>query len=107
MGIPINLDTLTEDELLELNREIIRRIEMRRNIRRQSQLMAFQVGDCVAFDTDDGVVEGTIIRINQKTASINGNDGRCWRISPGLLSKVIKTTAQQTNDRPMAIDSLQ
>lgn len=49
----------------------------------------FQVGDTVGF-TDKYLREhvGTIIRINDKTVSIDC-DGERWRVSPRLLRKII------------------
>jgi hypothetical protein len=88
----INLDDLSEKELLDLNREIIRRLELHRNMRRQSQLMAFRIGDKVVFETELGPIKGMIVRLNQKTATVETDDGRSWRVSPGLLSKVVGQT---------------
>lgn len=50
---------------------------------------AFKVGDTVGF-TDKHLREriGTVIRLNAKTCSLLV-DGEQWRVSPGLLRKVI------------------
>ena len=84
----INLDNLTESELRDLHREIIMRLNFYSENRRKTQLMAFRIGDRVWFETDQGRMEGLIIRINQKTASINADDGRNWRVSPNFLKKI-------------------
>src|SRR3989344_8272931 len=84
----IDLDSLSEEELRALNREIIKRLDFYSFARRKIQLMEFRVGDKVEFDTDHGTITGTVTRINQKTASIDANDGRGWRVSPGFLRKV-------------------
>lgn len=51
--------------------------------------VAFQIGDTVGF-TDKYFREqvGTIIRLNDKTVSIDCNDQR-WRVSPKLLRRII------------------
>lgn len=49
----------------------------------------FRVGDTVGF-TDKYLREhiGTIVRVNEKTVSIDSDGGR-WRVSPKLLRKII------------------
>ena len=51
--------------------------------------MAFQIGDRVAFQSDDRTVEGMVTRVNEKIVTIEGDDGLCWRLSPGVLSKAV------------------
>ena len=49
----------------------------------------FSVGDQVAFNGRRGeIVTGTVKSVNDKTCTVNGTDGRGWRVSPGLLRKV-------------------
>ncbi len=89
MKTVIDLDSMSEQELRALNSEIIKRLQMHSFVRSKSLLMAFRIGDRVAFETDHGTVEGMVTRINQKTATIQSDDGRGWRVSPGFLSKVV------------------
>lgn len=50
----------------------------------------FAPGDSVSFEGRDLIRKfGTIRRINQKTASIACEDGLEWRVSFGLLQRVI------------------
>jgi hypothetical protein len=75
----------SEDDLIELNRRIVERLQLRRSARSLAQLARFSVGMVVEFDTDDGrTVTGTIARLNQRTATVVTASGR-WRASPGLL----------------------
>ncbi len=85
----IDLDALSEDQLRQLNREIVRRLDVASCARRKAQLMSFEIGDRVEFETDRGVVSGTVVRVNQKTASIETDDGPGYRVAPSLLRKVI------------------
>lgn len=85
---------MSEVELRELNREIIMRLKLYSETRRKAQLMSFRIGDRVEFDTDQGFVDGVIVRINQKTATIDTDDGRSWRVSPYFLRKVARTSEQ-------------
>lgn len=84
----INLDSMSEAELRELNREIVRRLEIFSLTRRKMQLMAFHVGDRVEFDDGYQIISGIITRVNQKTATIQTDDGRGWRVAPSLLRRV-------------------
>lgn len=56
---------------------------------RRADVAAFKLGDTVAF-TDKHLREriGTITRMNTKTYSLLC-DGEQWRVSPGLLRKII------------------
>ncbi|HEX8955339.1 MAG TPA: hypothetical protein VF798_03640 [Burkholderiaceae bacterium] len=56
---------------------------------RRADVESFKLGDTVSF-TDKHLRErfGTIIRMNAKTCSLLC-DGEQWRVSPGLLRKVI------------------
>ena len=89
MKMKIDLDSMSEQELRELNREIIKRLQLQSFVRNKSQLMSFRIGDRVAFETDHGTIEGMVTRINQKTATVEGDDGRGFRVSPCLLSKIV------------------
>ena len=81
----IDLTTLSEDELIALNRRIIERLELIRSARNLAQLSRFAVGMMVEFDAEDGrTVTGTVARLNQRTATVVSPSGR-WRVSPSLL----------------------
>lgn len=97
----VDLDSMSEEQLRTLNREIVRRLEYFSAMRHKSQLMAFRVGDRVAFDSERGPVTGIVVRINQKTASIEGDDGRGWRVSPHFLQKVVDAKEMQPNLFPV------
>jgi hypothetical protein len=87
----IDLTTLSEDELIDLNRRIVERLQLIRSAKNLAQLARFSVGMVVQFDTDDGrTVSGTIARLNQRTATVVGPLGR-WRVSPSLL-RIADTT---------------
>lgn len=91
MSIGIDLSKLTEEELVDLNREIVGRLKMLRGLRRFEQIAAFRPGDRVAFMSDirDGVVSGIVVRCNQKSVTLRTDSGEQWRVSPGLLMKTV------------------
>lgn len=94
----IDLDKLSEEELRRLNHEIVARLQMISSVGRTTALAAFRIGDRVAFEAEHGTVTGIVVRINQKTASIEADDGRGWRVSPAALSKIAQSSTEpQTN----------
>jgi hypothetical protein len=81
----LDLAKLSEDELIELNRRIVERLQLIRSAKNLTQLARFSVGMPVEFDTEDGrTISGTVARLNQKTATVVKVSGR-WRVSPALL----------------------
>ena len=90
----IDLDKLSEQELRHLNHEIVSRLHLIATVRRSTALAVFRVGDRVAFESELGTIAGTIVRINQKTASIDADDGRGWRVSPGALTKIVQNSTE-------------
>ena len=94
----IDLNKMSEQELRKLNHEIVSRLHVLASVRRSAALATFKIGDRVSFEAEHGTVTGMIIRINQKTASIDADDGRGWRVSPNALRKITQNKAEpQTN----------
>lgn len=89
MSHDIDLSKMTEEELVDLNRRVVERLKHIHQIKRYQELARFSVGDTVSFTPQcNHVVVGTIVRLNQKTATVATKDGSSWRVSPALLSKV-------------------
>jgi hypothetical protein len=83
--MPLDLTKLSEDELIELNRLIVERLQLLRSAKSLAQLARFSIGMIVELDTEDGrTIRGTIARLNQRTATVLTASGR-WRVSPSLL----------------------
>ena len=77
---------LGEEDLIFLNRVIIDRLHLIDQAKSVCLMARFYVGAKVAFWDQDGEYHmGTIIKLNQKTASIHTDDGRRWKVSPSLL----------------------
>ncbi|OYZ15132.1 MAG: hypothetical protein B7Y39_16670 [Bdellovibrio sp. 28-41-41] len=84
----IDLDSMSEAELRELNREVIKRLDFYSHTRRKIELMSFSIGDRVEFDDGYRIVSGIVTRVNQKTATVQTDDGRGWRVAPSFLRRV-------------------
>jgi hypothetical protein len=94
----IDLTRLSEDELIELNRRIVERLQLMRSARSLTQLARFSVGMVVEFDTDDGrTVSGTVARLNRQTVTVVAASGR-WRVSPSRLRVVSSPRGSTASD---------
>ena len=84
----INIDKLTESELIALNRQIINRINLLRQVKAGAEMLKFSVGESVMFRTSNGeTIRGKIVRYNKKSVSIISDDMKRWTVSPGFLEK--------------------
>jgi hypothetical protein len=85
----IDLMRLSEDELLDLSRRIVERLQLIRSARQLVELAHFTVGMRVEFTTDDGrTLQGEITRLNRKTATVFCHPSGHWRVSPTLLRPI-------------------
>ena len=64
------------------------RIKMLQSMQAHVDMMAFNLGTRVSFDSQHGRQLGTLVKYNRKTVTVLSDDGRQWRVSPGLLSPV-------------------
>ncbi|MGO9664323.1 MAG: hypothetical protein ACLP66_13560 [Polyangia bacterium] len=95
MAQNIDLTRLSEEELIQLNHQIVERIRSLQQGRCYQNLSRFKLGDVVCFTPEHGrVVVGTIVRLNQKTATVVARDGHRWRVSPSYLSRITDQTQE-------------
>ena len=93
----INIDTLTEPELIDLNHRIVTRLRFLNQMRAHAEMLEFRIGDRVAFQPPgQGSVEGMLTRYNKKTVTVIADDGRQWNVSPTFLSKVASPKGTNT-----------
>jgi len=84
----VNIDQLTEQELLDLNRRIVERLRMIHQMNAHVRMLEFSIGERVWFQTDqNNSVEGTLVRYNKKSVTIVSDDGGRWTVSPARLRK--------------------
>ncbi len=81
----LDLDQLTEDELIDLNHRVVERLRLLEQMRAHGAMMQFSIGQRVSFDSDGRSVSGVLTRYNKKTVTVISDDGRRWNVSPGLL----------------------
>lgn len=85
----IDIDSLSEEELVELNHKVVARLRFLHQMRSHSAMLDFRIGERVKFHPDGrGVLFGTLTRYNKKTVTVVTDAGENWNVAPGLLSRV-------------------
>jgi hypothetical protein len=102
--VPIEIDTLSEPELIALNRKIVERLRLLQQMRAHKQMLAFKVGDRVTFPADGrGTIEGMLTRYNRKSVTVITEDGQHWNVSPALVSKAPASAPARPRAHPNVI----
>lgn len=87
----IDIDKLTEAELIELNHRIVERLKFLDSVRAHAEMMEFSVGEKVGFHPSGrGMVVGILVKYNRKTVTVLTEDGERWNVSPHVIEKVRK-----------------
>jgi hypothetical protein len=86
--VKIDIDKLTEEELIDLNNRIVARLRFLNQMRAHSQMLDFRIGDRVTFQPEGrSPLFGIINRYNKKTVTVITDSGQHWNVAPGLLRK--------------------
>jgi hypothetical protein len=95
----IDIEKLTESELIDLNNRIILRLKFLRQMRSHRKMLEFTIGERVTFHPEGYPRKfGTIMKYNKKTITVITEDGEHWNVSPGLLQKVkVEQKSKQQN----------
>jgi hypothetical protein len=60
----------------------------------------FEIGERVAFDVTDLILEGGVVRIDHRNATVISDDGRAWIIGTSLLSRPAPPTPKPAAATP-------
>jgi hypothetical protein len=86
--MPIDIDQLSESELIDLNHRIVARLRFLQEIDAHSSMLEFRIGEQVRFHPDGRApVNGVITRYNKKTVTILTDEGQRWNVAPQLLER--------------------
>ena len=97
----INIDRLTEAELIDLNHRIVERLRLLQHMRAHVDMLEFKIGERVTFQPDGrGPVQGMLVRYNRKSVTVVTDDGHRWNVSPSLLSKATAPGKAKPPTRP-------
>ncbi|WP_419611440.1 hypothetical protein, partial [Thiolapillus sp.] len=76
--MPIDIDGLSFEELLDLNQRVVAQAHI--------EMMQFNLGQQVSFEHQGGRMLATLVKYNRKTVTVVTDNGQRWNISPHLLS---------------------
>ena len=86
----INLDSLSYEELLELQHKISQRLKNIESKRSPKNHARFNPGDKVSFAHPTlGIQTGTLLARSDTTVTVVTRSGQQWDVSPHLLRKVV------------------
>jgi hypothetical protein len=96
----IDIDRLTEEELIDLNHRIVERLKFLESYHTHKEMMEFSPGDQVSFEPPGQKKKmGTLVKFNKKTVTIITGTGQKWNISPHLLTKVRKVETDDSENK--------
>jgi hypothetical protein len=92
----IDVDALSEEELVELNHRVVARLRFLSQARSHQAMMGFRIGERVKFHPDGrGEIFGVVTRYNKKTLTVITDGGEHWTIPPRMLSRAEARAAGQ------------
>lgn len=92
----IDIDSLSEVELLDLNHRVVARLRYLRESRAHEQMLKFAIGDHVLFRTRDGQeIVGTLTRYNKKSVTVVTAEDDRWTVSPECLQRTDPPSAEK------------
>ena len=84
----INIDELSEAELIDLNHRIVERLRFLSQMRAHSQMLDFKIGERVTFHPNGyPPLVGIVARYNRKSLTVVTDAGQRWNIAPSLLRR--------------------
>ena len=97
--MPIDIDSLTEAELIDLNNRIVERLRFLNQMRAHGEMLEFKIGDRVSFQPQGRpAVIGMLTRYNRKTVTVITDDGQRWNVSPQFLRTVTQPGGAESPD---------
>lgn len=93
----IDIDGLTERELIDLNHRIVSRLRFLREMRSHAEMMNFRIGERVRFHpAGHPEITGTLTRYNKKSVTVISEDGMRWNVHPSFLSKAASQAPERS-----------
>ena len=84
----IDIDRLTEAELIDLNNRIVERLRFLHQMRSHAEMLEFAIGDRVEFQPEGHpLVAGMLIRYNKRTVTVITDTGQRWNVAPRFLRR--------------------
>jgi len=95
--MPIDIDKLTEAQLIDLNNRVVARLKFLHEMRAHARMLDFSIGESVALQPEGHpVLTGIIAKYNRRTVTIITTHGQQWNVAPALLRNSEATVAPAT-----------
>jgi len=96
--VRLDIDNLTEAELIDLNNRIVERLRFLHQMRAHSAMLEFRIGDRVTFQPDGRPpVTGTLTKYNRKSVTVITDQGEKWNVAPAFLRRFeVDVTPRET-----------
>ncbi len=96
----IDIDRLTEAELIDLNHRVVERLRFLNQMRAHAEMLEFRIGDRVTFQPEGRApVVGMLTKYNRKSVTVITDDGQKWTVAPVFLKRW-DPTASKTQATP-------
>jgi hypothetical protein len=97
-NMKIDIDKLSEAELIDLNHRVVERLRFLSQMRAHSKMLDFQIGERVTFHPEGHpALFGIVTRYNRKTVTVITDTGQHWNVAPGLLRRADSRERTDTN----------
>ena len=86
--MPIDIDKLTETELIDLNNRVVARLKFLSQMRAHAHMLDFSIGERVSFQpAGQPLLTGIIAKYNRKSVTVVTENGQQWNVAPVFLQK--------------------
>jgi hypothetical protein len=100
--VHIEIDRLSEAELVDLNNRVVERLKFLSQMRSHSQMLEFRIGDRVSFQPDGRpIVTGMLTKYNRKSVTVITDDGQKWNVAPAFIRKADTATSPASKVVPI------
>jgi len=92
--LSIDIDRLTEAELIDLNHRIVERLRFLHQARSHKRMLDFAIGERVSFQPEGReLIVGILTRYNKRTVTVITEAGERWNVAPQVLRRIIDVNA--------------
>lgn len=99
--MPIDIDALTEAELIELNHRIVARLKFLHEMKLHARMLDFSIGEKVSFQPDGHpLLFGIITKYNRQTVTLLTEAGQKWNVAPVFLRKLKSAGSEASAPAP-------
>lgn len=93
----IDIDKLSEQELIDLNNRVVARLKFLRDMRAHASMLEFSLGERVTFQPDGHPpLFGVITKYNRKSVTVITEQGQHWTVAPSFLRKLKRAEGVQS-----------